>query len=172
MHNQLSGLLIYHCPLCSNNAADGWQCCFACVQVWQKDSCTASSSLHPANAARQLWFTTLVAIFTACYCLWHWALRLICYLILWLQMTDLLFTVWSAVAVPWHFIARLSHLITYLYVNPYHSSPVSSAIPSASILQTADLWVFYCQNWDNWCSEKQAKIPLTPWTSLTTCRKT
>lgn len=145
--NQLWGLLISALPLCSKWCCWWLACCFAWVQLWLRAGCT----IYPWGIWGKvaIWYVAVVAIFTACYCLRLWALHFACYLTPWLCTSDLLFTSWSAVAISWHFIAScLIWKHTPLY--PHNTSPVSSAIPSASVPQTADTWVFHCQSWDNW----------------------
>lgn len=110
-------LLIYHCPLCSKRCGWWWQCCFACAQVWPQEGCAPSSSSRWQTRGGSSLVYGCGSNFHSLLLLWLWALHLVCYLTPWLQTSDLLFTSWSAVAVSWHFMARLPDLKTYLCVS-------------------------------------------------------
>lgn len=71
-----------------------------------------------------IWFTAVVAVFTACYCLWLWALHLACYLTPWLQTSDLFFFTHDLLLLFPGILEPGCLIRKHTSVYPYNTSPV------------------------------------------------
>lgn len=143
-HNQLCVSWFIIVLYVQNAAADGDSVALRVRKCGHRRAARPAVLAVGRRGEAALWFMAAAAIFTACYsygfglftlyATWHLDSKQVTYF----SRHDLLL-LFPGISWPGCLIWKRTS------VYPHNASPVSSAVCSASVPQTADTWVFYCQ---------------------------